>query len=145
VFQPLGLAGLGASLASNAYRTLKFLDLCIIVVGDDYDLLCGFNRELRFIAGNNILEKLELDVMVQQDTPCRADSDDWSTFDSVLTESSAFPMLHHVVVEYWWHSVSRDVSEMIPVFESLKEDKFPRLVESKAVEFNFYAEHYDVW
>ena len=97
--QPLELTGLGASLAINAYRTLKSLEISVTVVGDDHDPLCGLNRELRFIAGNNILEELDLDVALQQDVSCRIESEDWSTFDSVLTESGAFPMLRRVLVE----------------------------------------------
>ena len=145
VLQPLQLAGLGASLAiSNTCRTLKFLDLYIVVVGDDYDPLCGLDRELKFIAGNNILEELKLYVVVQDDLPCRTESKDWSAFDSVLTESGAFPMLHRVLVEIWWYTASRNLSEQDAVLESLKEDKFPRLVKSKAVEFNFHAKIQDV-
>jgi hypothetical protein len=145
VVEPLQLAGLGASLALYTHRTLKFLELFITVVGDDHDPLCGLNRELRFIAGNNVLEELELYVVVQQDVPCRTESEDWSAFDSVMTESGAFPMLHRVLVEIWWYSACRDVSERKAVFESLKEDKFPRLVKSKAVKFKFCAEDYDGW
>ena len=66
MIRPLQLTGLGASLAKYTYRTLKFLDLYITVVGDDHDPLCGLNRELRFITGNNIIEELELYVVVQQ-------------------------------------------------------------------------------
>jgi len=140
---PVGLAALGASLAINAYRTLKLLALSITVVGDNYDPLCGLGRELRFIAGNNILEELELDVVVQADASCRTESEDWSAFDSVLTESGVFPMLHRVSVEIWWYSDGRDVDDEDAILESFKEEKFPRLVESKAVEFNFSAEiHY---
>ena len=62
-------------------------------VGDDYDPLCGLNRELRFISGNNILEELKLYLVVQDDAPCRTESKDWSAFDSVPTESGAFPKL----------------------------------------------------
>ena len=142
--QPLKLAGLGANLAKYSYRTLKFLELYVTVVGDDHDPLCGLNGELRHIAGNNVLEELELNVVVQQDVPCRTESDDWSAFDSVLTEPGAFPMLHRVLVEIWWYTASRNLSEQDAVLESLKEDKFPRLVKSKAVEFNFRAEIQDV-
>ena len=140
--QPLELTGLGASLAINAYRTLKSLEITVTVVGDDHDPLCGLNRELRFIAGNNILEELDLDVALQQDVSCRIESEDWSTFDSVLTESDAFPMLRRVSVGIWWYQVFRDLSEQV---EGLKEDKFPRLVESKAVEFNFCVEIHYGW
>ena len=142
MIQPLEMTGLGANLAVNAYRTLKVLQVGITVVGDDHDPLCGLNRELRFIAGNNILEELELDVMLQQDVSCRTDTEDWSAFDSVLTESGAFPMLHQVSVRFWWYSVFRDLSEQI---ESLNENKFPRLVESKAVEFDVSREVNDGW
>ena len=145
MIQPLQLTGLGASLAKYTYRTLKFLDLYITVVGDDHDPLCGLNRDLRFITGNNIIEELELYVVVQQDTPCRTESEDWSAFDSVLTESGAFPMLHRVSVEIWWYSACRDQSEKDAVFESLNEDRFPRLVESKAVKFKFCAKHHNWW
>jgi hypothetical protein len=136
----VGLAGLGASLAINAYRALS------ITVVRNYDPLCGLSRELRFIAGSNILEELELDVVVQADASCRTESEDWSAFDSVLTKSGRFPMLHRVSVEIWWYSHGRDEDDMNDedgILESLKEDKFPRLAESKAVEFNFSAEiHY---
>ena len=138
VVQPLQLAGLGASLAINTYRTLKFLDLYIGVVGDHYDPLCGLDSELRFIAGNNILEELKLYLVVQDDAPCRTKSKDWSAFDSVLTESGAFPMLHRVLVEFWWLT-ARSLSEQDAVLESLKGDKFPQLVKGKAVKFNFWA------
>ena len=141
--QPLKLAGLGANLAKYSYRTLKFLELYVTVVGDDHDPLCGLNGELRHIAGNNVLEELEPNVVVQQDVPCRTESDDWSAFDSVLTEPGAFPMLHRVLVEFWWNSARRDQSAVGTLFESLKEDRFPRLVESKVVKF--CAEHHDVW
>jgi hypothetical protein len=138
--QPEGLAGLGASLAINAYKALEFLALTITVVGNDCDPLRGLSRELRFIAGNNILEELELDVMVQEGALRRTDSEDWSAFDSVLTASGAFPMLHRVSVKIGWYITEREKSEQDAIFESLKEDKFPRLVESKAVKFNFFAE-----
>jgi hypothetical protein len=143
VVQSLGFAGLGASLSINAYRTLKFLALGVNVAGNDYDPLCGLNgssRELRFIAGNNILEELALYVLVEDDASGRTESEDWSAFDSVLTESGAFPMLHRVSVVIWWCSASRNLSEQVSLLESLKEDKFPRLAESKAVEFKFCAE-----
>ena len=136
VNQPVELAGLGASLAINAYRTLKTLELDLTIIGDDHDPLCGLNHELRFIAGNNILEELELYVVVQVGAPSRTESADWSGFDSVLTESDAFPTLNRVLVDIYWCLSSRNPSERA-VFESLKEDKFPRLLESKAVEFSF--------
>jgi hypothetical protein len=131
------LAGLGANLAINVYGTLKLLALAITVVGDDYDPFCRLSRELRYIAGNNILEELELKVMVQEGASFRTDSENRSAFDSVLTESGAFPMLRQVSVEIWW-SITDWEHEGIT--ERLKEDKFPRLVESKAVKFNFSAE-----
>ena len=39
--RPLGMAGLGASLAINAYRTLKLLEFGVTVLGDDYDFYMG--------------------------------------------------------------------------------------------------------
>ena len=144
VVQPLQFAGMGASLAINTYLTLKCLDIYITVVGDDYDPLCGLNRELKFISGNNILEELKLYLVVQDDAPCRTESKDWSAFDSVLTESGAFPMLHRVLFEIWWYTAGRDISEQDAVLESLKEDKFPLLMKSKAVEFKFCAKIEDV-
>ena len=130
--QPVWLAGLGASLAINSYQTLKFLDLCIAVEGDDEDcdLLCGLTRELRFIIENNILEELKLYVEIYEVTSFQIESEVWSAFDSVLTKSGAFPMLHRVSVVIQWYL------ESILLTERLKKDRFPRLVESKAVEFN---------
>ena len=133
VEQPVWLAGLGASLAINSYRSLKFLNLTIGVERDDdeyCDLLCGLTRELRLIIGNNILEELKLYVEISNDTSFQTESEVWSAFDSVLTKSGAFPMLHRVSVVIRWYL------ESIILLERLKADKFPGLVESKAVEFN---------
>ena len=136
--QPVWLAGLGASLSSNAYQTLKLLVLYINVQGDDCDFpLCGLSRELRCIVGNNILEELKLYVALEDYASFQTDSDDWSTFDSLLTESGAFPMLHRVSVEISRYAKYMGLDDVYPVMESLKEDNFPRLVESKTVEFNF--------
>ena len=139
--QPLELAGLGASLTINAYQTLKLLQIGVTVVGDYYDPLCGLNLELRAIAGNNILEKLELDVGVNIDVSCRTDSKDWHTFDSVLTDPGAFPVLRRVSVKFRWYTTDMLNQDRL---ESVKENNFPRLVESKTVEFTFCAELRDV-
>ena len=146
--QPVLLTGLGASLAINAYRTLTSLEIGIYVVRDDYDPLCGLSHELGFIAGINIIEELYLDVLVRVGTRWR--TEDLSAFDSVLTEPGAFPILRRVSVKIWWYleckpedQEDRDDVDAMFKLESSKEDKFPRLVESKAVEFNFSTEiHY---
>ena len=138
MYEPVDLAGLGASLAINTHRTLETLEINIRV-GDDYDPLCGLNSELRFIAGNNILEGLGLDVAIPNSYSYPDDTEDWSVFDSVLTESGAFPRLHRVWLGISWHS-GRDLIEQDAMLEILTEDKFPRLVESKEIQFNFRAE-----
>ena len=130
--EPVELTGLGESLVINAYRTLKLLKLSL---AGDYDPLCGLSRELGFIAGNNILE--ELDVEFQVDFPCP--NENWSNFDSLLTESTAFPKLHRVSVRIWRYEEERD-NDNDYMSESLKYEMFSRLVESKALEFNFSAE-----
>ena len=151
--QPVWLTGLGASLAIDSYQTLRFLHVTIMVDEEenDCDPLCGLSRELRFITGNNILEELELFVVpvIDDDVSVsfKSESEDWSDFDSVLTESGAFPMLHRVSVQIAWCPELIDLMNLLMesfkvdlmnfLIESLKKDKFPRLVESKAVEFNF--------
>ena len=122
---PVQLAGLGASLAINAYRTLKLLELGITIVGDNYDPLCGLSRELRFIAGINILEELQLEVMVPNNFSYLNGSEDCSVFDSVLTESGAFPMLHRVSVEIWWFSKKQGTERARRFGEKFKGRQFP--------------------
>ena len=146
---PVWLTGLGASLAIDSYQTLRFLHVTIMVDEKENgcDPLCGLSCELRFITGNNILEELELFVVIDDDVSFKSESEDWSDFDSVLTESGAFPMLHRVSVQIAWCSDLIDVMNLLMesfkvdlmnfLNESLKKDKFPRLVERKAVEFNF--------
>ena len=140
----MGLTGLGTALAINAYRTLKSLQLriAITVDGDSYEPLCGLSRELRLIAGKNMLETLELFATVE-DASFQFISEEPSAFDSVLTESGAFPMLHQVSVGIWWYSESMEPEDRIVIMESLKKDKFPRLMESKAVEFIFIKTTHD--
>ena len=48
-YKSVELAGLGASLAINNYRTLVLLELSITVGGNVYDPLRGLSFELRFI------------------------------------------------------------------------------------------------
>ena len=124
------MAGLGATLAINAYRTLKVLKLRIAVVGD-YDPLCGINRGLGVIAGNNILEEFKLHVKFRPDISCRTYTEEWASFDSLLTESGAFPMLH--LVRIWFRMICLNTNEPR---ESLKHVKFPRLVESNEVDLS---------
>ena len=143
VVQPLGLTGLGASLAVNAYRTIKTLEFGVTVLGEEYGLLCGFNRELRFIAGNNILEVFRLYVDIVDETLFQTESEDWSALDLVLTESGAFPKLHRVLVEISWWSEDMGISEREAFLESLKEDKLSRLMKSKAVKLDFSAHFAD--
>jgi hypothetical protein len=100
------------------------------------------------IAGNNVLEELKMDLVVQLDSSCQTESEDWSAFDSALTESGAFPMLHRLSVKIRWHSLLRNLfgpGAVAAVLESLKEDKFPRLVESEAVVFKFSTESHHGW
>ncbi|KIM37826.1 hypothetical protein M413DRAFT_256753 [Hebeloma cylindrosporum] len=139
--KPVELTGLGASLAMNAYQTLKSLELRITIVGDDYDPLCGLSPELRFLARTNVLEKLELQLMVRGGVSCKTQSKDWSTFDSLLTQSGGFPMLHRVSVHILWRAQCEIVDDESR-WENLQADKFPRLMESKAVEFDLSAEGY---
>lgn len=138
---PVQLTGLGASFVVNTHKTLKSVALEITVVGEDYDPLCGLSRELRLIVGNNILEEFELDIVVQTDASCRTESEDWAALDSLLTESGAFPMLQRVSVAIWWFSFGREEDDVEDILESLTKERFPRLVESRTVGFDFSAEH----
>ena len=104
------------------------------------DPLCGISGEPGFITGNNILEELQLGVAIWANGASRTKTEDWPILDSLLTKSGAFPMLHRVSIEIWWYSVGRDRNKQDAILESLKEVKLPRLVESKAVEFNFSSE-----
>ena len=144
VQRPLELAGLGEGLAINASRTLTSLGLrtrSIIVHDDHLDPLCGLSRELGFIAGNNILEELELYVWFEDASSSYPSNPThfelWSAFDSMLTDSGAFPVLCRVSVEFGLYSRYRSEPERDAILKSLKENKFARLVESEAVEFNF--------
>ena len=138
VFHPFELAGLGESLAINASRTLTSLGLRTISINDRHDPLCGFSRELGFIAGNNILEELQLNMWCYNASSYLShDSEHWSAFDSMLADSSAFPVLCRVSVEFRWYSKHWRDPEKDAVLEGLKGSNFPRLVESEAVEFNF--------
>lgn len=132
------LGGLGESLMVSAYGMLKLLEIGVTVVGDDYDPLCGLNRELKFIAGNNILEAFHLIVMHKEDISSLIESEDWDNFDSVITESGSFPMLRRVSVEIWWRKVSRrDLEDQEDI---LTKDIFPRLAERNAVQFLFHSQ-----
>ena len=62
--------------------------------------------------------------------------DDYSVFNSVLNESGAFPSCIEFSLRFGGIQ-NRAQSEQAMV-QSLKADKFLRLVESKAVEFNFF-------
>ena len=142
-FHPFELAGLGESLAISASRTLTSLELrttSIIVDNDHLDPLCGLSRELGFIAGNNILEVLRLDVWFTGASSYLTHFELWSAFDSMLTDSGAFPVLRRVSVDFGWFSRywSETAKDAILELERLKENKFfPRLVESEAVKFSF--------
>lgn len=58
-------------------------------------------------------------------------------FDEVLTCANAFTMLCWVDFTIEW--LARFVGEEENVMESLKQDQFPRLLESTVMEFKFAA------
>ncbi|KDR76686.1 hypothetical protein GALMADRAFT_139584 [Galerina marginata CBS 339.88] len=134
-YLPLDLAGLGTSLMVNAYRTLRSVALGIVVRGNDSERLCGLSGELRSLSGNNILQEFELNVVI---APGRTETEEWAAIDWLLTESGAFPMLHRVSIEIRWSSDGREVPAIDDILGSLTKERFPRLVESTVVEFNFY-------
>ncbi|KJA14245.1 hypothetical protein HYPSUDRAFT_208872 [Hypholoma sublateritium FD-334 SS-4] len=138
---PLQLAGLGSSLAINAYQTLKSVKLSLLVDGDHHDPLYGLPLELQQLSGNNVLEELKVDVLVSVDKPCPTDSDDWSDLDAVLTKQGAFPMLRRVTLNLLWSSCDRDEEEVEALLDSLTRDRFPRLLQNSAIHFLFNAEH----
>ncbi|KJA14244.1 hypothetical protein HYPSUDRAFT_72683 [Hypholoma sublateritium FD-334 SS-4] len=138
---PLQLAGLGSSLATNAYQTLKSVILYLNVDREHFDPLCGLTLALRQLSGHNVLEELDVSVLVETDEPCRTDSDDWSDLDTVLTDQSAFRMLRRVTVKLLWYSYQRDEVQVADLLHKLTADRFPRLLESSAVQFVFNEEH----
>ncbi|KJA16814.1 hypothetical protein HYPSUDRAFT_206721 [Hypholoma sublateritium FD-334 SS-4] len=138
---PLLLAGLGSSLAAKAYRTLKSVKLHLAVGQAHYSPLCGLTLELRQLSGNNVLEELDISVLVGADEPCRTEADDWSDLDALLTVQGAFPMLHRVTVKLSWFSDAREEEQIQALFHRLTQDRFPQLLKSSAVQFEFYEEH----
>ncbi|KJA19688.1 hypothetical protein HYPSUDRAFT_167981 [Hypholoma sublateritium FD-334 SS-4] len=137
---PLLLTELGSSLAENAYRTLKSFELYLNVAGRHHAPLCGLPHELRQISGNNVLEELDVTVQVDTDEPCRTESDDWSDLDALLTVQGAFPMLRLVIVELVWHSRRRNKEQTKELLHKLTQDRFPRLLKSSTIQFEFYEE-----
>ena len=132
---------LGSSLAESAHRTLKSFDLYINVTEHHHAPLCGLPNELRRLSGNNVLEELDICVLVYRDEACRTDSDDWSDLDAVLTAQDAFPMLRSVILELVWESRHRDMGQVKKLLRKLTQDRFPRLLESATIEFEFQEKH----
>lgn len=138
---PLLLTGLGSSLVVNAYHTLKAVELYLNVTEGHYTPLCGLPLELRQLSGNNVIEELDVSILVETDEQCRTDLDDWSDLDDLLTVEGAFPMLRRVTIELAWYSSDRDEGQIKALLHRLTQDRFSRLLESSAVQFEFYEDH----
>jgi len=89
------------------------------------------------IAGKNILEILSINVYfwseLDWDEIDIGTMDDWDMLDEVLT-SSGWPTLKMVALEIVTENGSNEWPGQL---EQLKKEKFPRLSESKSLDFRF--------
>lgn len=97
----------------------------------DLDPFRDLVSELSIIAGMNILEELSLDVTIQGETAYRADTADWSGFDSLMTRPGSFPKLKTVTIDILWVVPGGDKEE---IEARITQQTFPNLSESTALE-----------
>lgn len=112
-------------------QALKIARLSIYVRDNDDDPLGGLPSELAKIAGENVLERLEILVEIRGGNDMNGSK--WGILDTVLT-SSGWPALKAVFLKIRLFNGS---DGLVQSFKQLKEVQFPRLSASKSVDFNF--------
>ena len=95
------------------------------------------------ISGDNVLEEIQVSLYVVPRNSCSAQSGDWPAFSAILTSPDAFPMLRRVSITIDWSA--RLNGDKKNVLETLKEDRFWRLLESAEIEFAPPALYVETW
>ena len=144
------LANLGPILAANACSTLKSINLESDVGYQQDPALRGLDYALQDMAGNNVLEELELCI---KSCPYNGegcmDSGDLENLDRVLTEHGAFPKLRRVSIELkwqfdmseieYWSERDDEFAYLIPL-DKVTREFFPRLYGNLASGFSFHQD-----
>ena len=133
----LSLKSVGSSLRANTRQTLKTIVLHSEVDYMNIRPLRGLDHALQDIAGNNVLEELQVIMFVESSDGCFVDSDDFPNLDTILTEAGAFPKLRRVAVGVEWDPITKTYSS--PDFgppDQLERDQFPQLCGSPTIKFS---------
>lgn len=132
----ISCVGLGASLSAWNVGALKELNLSLEVI-PDYDPLYDLVRELGMIAGMNIIKEVCLEVNFYTNMRPRGSTSIWSALDTLLTRPGSFPMLNVVTVKILWDRAYWNPEPETSFLGPLTEETFPRLLDSKVMEFAF--------
>ncbi len=138
------LANLGPILAANASSTLKSIYLESDVGHQNDTAWWDLDRALLDMAGNNVLEELELCIKLSVYNKGCMKSRNFENLDRVLTEHGAFPKLRRVSFKVMWQFYMEpggywsDVEiEYLIRLDRVKRELFPRLSGDLAFGFSF--------
>lgn len=130
----LTFVGFGDMIAPHI-RALKIATLSMSVDDDHDDPLGGLPGELTKIAGENVIERLTINVDIWQSKNCGGD--ERGMLDPVLT-SSGWPALKAVSLKISLYNYDESENDgLVEAFRQLKKTRFPRLSASKNVDFKF--------
>lgn len=137
------LTGLGSSLASNPYPTLKSITLDLgVIERQENNFLHEMNRELKLLSKKNTLQVLEVKAWVVLEVACSSFTNTWAAdLDELLTDVGAYPELRQVSVNL---KHFHDYTPIVPGARNpikyslvLTARAFPRLLESATIGFVF--------
>ena len=120
----------------SSFSTLTLLHFRVSLYADDFqDPLSGICDELAAIAGHNVIEELDLEILAYADyRHMYKTSDHWGgRLDDVL--ATGFPRLGRVSLHVLISTIAR--SRHLILADKVKKLQFPWLSKNSIVKFNF--------
>ncbi|KAF8968073.1 hypothetical protein BDZ97DRAFT_1655509 [Flammula alnicola] len=137
----IGLSGF-ADLVAPCIKTLKIVDVLVVIDHPADDPLAGLCDELKNMAGGNDLEALKIHVKLLANQHCKT-GDDWGRLDKVLLTESGWPALERVSLDITIYSfVGRQDNGLLQALKNLPQTQLTGLASSKTPSFYFVVEEH---
>lgn len=139
-------AGIGLSLTTHPRPQLRYVSLDIgdFDIEDGDVILDGLNDVLGQLPENNVLEVLDVHIRINLDSIVGREVESrWVAWaddsDRILSDIGAFPVLRKVTIGMSWFIRDMELGYMgTGPMDRLVEARFPRLLESTAIDFRFF-------
>ncbi|KJA18193.1 hypothetical protein HYPSUDRAFT_965998 [Hypholoma sublateritium FD-334 SS-4] len=131
------LGHIARNINPSSRRRLKKITLVAELQGRD-DPYKHFTHELDQMAGDNVLEEIELQLSIETNDVCNTEVRRWAQLDNVCSQHGAYPYLRRVQISVTTFSCGRDYTALHSTLRAdIGINGFLQLRSNNRVEFSF--------